>query len=111
MKKRNKDDEARQLMMHADVLEEICPQFEAIQKEMAAYIAETELTPISERTDAWKKEKEKRVEAYLDRMGVVNDRWIALDAAIEQLWGSRGIQHRSVAKSLKSARRTSSRMH
>jgi hypothetical protein len=93
MKKRNRDDEARQLMMHADVLEEIGPQYEAIQKEMTAYIAETELTPMSERTDAWKKEKEKRLEAYWDRMGAVTDRWNALDAAVEQLWGPRGIQH------------------
>jgi hypothetical protein len=86
MKKRNKEDEARQLMMHADVLEEVNAQYEVIQKEMDAYIAETERTPISERTDAWKKEKEKRLEEYYERMNAVTDRWNALDAAVEQLW-------------------------
>jgi hypothetical protein len=86
MNKRNKTDEYHQLMMHADVLEEVSARYEAIQKEMAAYIAETELTPISERTDAWKKEKEKRLEEYYERMDSVTDRWNALDAAVEQLW-------------------------
>jgi hypothetical protein len=86
MNKRNKTDEYHQLMMHADVLEEVNARYEAIQKEMDAYVAETERTPTGERTDAWKKEKEKRLEEYYERMDAVTDRWNALDAAVEQLW-------------------------
>ena len=92
MQERNRDDEARQLMMHADVLDDVNARYDVIRKEMEAYIAETDLTPISERTDAWQKAKEKRLEEYYDRIGEVTDRWVALDAAIEEMWGERGIR-------------------
>ena len=69
--------------MHLLIVEQVADQIEAIKKEMDEYIAQSELTPQSERNDLWKAENKRRIAEYLEKLGAVGRRWSALDAAVE----------------------------